>query len=135
MSTDLGGCACTVVHLVSRRGAPPLVTPREGSAELLRFPSRADADRPRTSGQAAIASGREGADHVQSSLTVLLEATIQANVRTMQAMVRLTSPVGWIEVQQRAAKEYVTANLALAQAITQAVSDRSRPYPPGEHRS
>jgi hypothetical protein len=33
---------------------------------------------------------------------------MQTNVRTVQAMFRLTIP-GWIELQQRAAQEYMSA--------------------------
>jgi hypothetical protein len=87
----------------------------------LQFPARADDDAWRRN-----RDRRQSAADCQTGLTALLDSVVQTNVRTMQAMLRLTNPVRWIELQQRAAQEYMTvvirANLALLGAMTNVVA-------------
>jgi hypothetical protein len=122
MATDLCTSDRTVVHFAPRRSPRSLVAPDHGSAELLQFPARANADAWHRSRQAGNRHERQSADDPPNCPTGLLEAVMQTNVQTVQAMVRLTSPAGWIELQQRAAQEYVAvmmiASLALVRAMT-----------------
>jgi hypothetical protein len=92
------------------------------SAELLQFPGRANADALRRSGHAGMHDERQSADAPQNGRTGLLEAVMQTNAHTVQAMAQLASPAAWLELQQRAAQEYITvmmtASFALVRAMT-----------------
>jgi hypothetical protein len=121
MATDLCTSDRTVVHFAPRRSTRSLVARGHGSAELLQFPARPSTDAWR--GQAGKRAEGQSADDPQNGLTGLFEAVVQTNVHTVHAMFRIASPTGWwVELQQRAAQEYMavlmTASLALVRALT-----------------
>jgi hypothetical protein len=93
----------------------------------LQFPGRAEADAWRRSRTGDGRDGRRSADNGQTGLTGLLDAVVQTNLRTVEAMFQLTNPVRWIELQQRMAQDYMTvvmtANLALVRAMTNMLAE------------
>lgn len=112
-----------VVPFEPRRSARSVAARQHGGAELLHFPTRAEADALRRRRQAAGGTEPRSGHEVR---TGLFEAVTQANVRAMQTMFRLTGPAGWLGLQQRAAQDYmaavVTANFALMEAMTSMIA-------------
>lgn len=117
-----------IYHFEPRRRSPPLADGGLGDAELLRFPSRAEAEALRRRRQPR--EGREcpATPEFQNGVLGLVEAVVQSNVRTMEAMFRFAGSGGLIELQQHVAGEYIAAviksDVALWQAMRRLVGGR-----------
>ena len=103
------------------RHSPLPVARGTARGELLRLPSRAEAEALRCRRPQGKRNECPAAPEVHPVFPSLVEAVVQINLRSMEAMFQLASPAGLVELQRQVAGEYIAAVIETHVALSQAM--------------
>src|SRR3954447_13724298 len=123
MATDLCLRDRAVVPFEPRRTPQARVVRDHGGAKVLHFSARAGADAGRRSRQEFQGTGREIGEDSRYGLIGLFESAMQTNIRTVHAIFGLGDAATWIELQQRAVRDYMAATTAIHLGLVRAMSN------------